>query len=235
MAGRRKKKSTLKNILLMSVFVVIVVLGLYFYSEYSKKTTNVHKFKQDKVEDYSVMVCIDAGHGGHDGGSTAYGRNEKDDTLKLALEVKEELHKLGIGVYLTRGDDTYISPRDRVKIAESQDVKMLFSIHRNAYSGEKDVNGVEVWIHSSKPEDALNLSNDLLNNIEAIGHMSIRGMRYGTSENPNENYTINTSKLTSCILEMGYITSKKDNEYYDKDLKANARAIANAIEKAVKK
>ena len=120
-------------------------------------------------------------------------------------------------------------------MAEKQDVKMLFSIHRNAYAGDKDVNGVEVWIHSQKPEDAISLANDLLNNIEEIGHMNIRGIKSGTAENPDEDYTINTSKLTSCIFEIGYITSEKDNDYFDKDFDKNVQAAAIAIKNAVKK
>ena len=233
MAVRRKKKRILPRIFMLSMFVIIIVLGMYFFAE-SKKKDNKQSFIQDSSKDYDVMVCVDAGHGGHDVGADAFGRYEKDDTLRFALALREELHKYGIGVYMTRGDDTYFSPKERVEMAEKQDVKMLFSIHRNAYAGDKDVNGVEVWIHSQKPEDAVSLANDLLNNIEEIGHMNIRGIKSGTAENPDEDYTINTSKLTSCIFEIGYITSEKDNDYFDKDFDKNVQAAAIAIKNAVK-
>ena len=57
---------------------------------------------------YSVMV--DAGHGGRDPGAVFNGRQEKDDTLRLALAVGEILQDNGIDVSYTRTTDVYETP-----------------------------------------------------------------------------------------------------------------------------
>ena len=49
---------------------------------------------------YSIM--LDAGHGGRDPGAVYNGRQEKDDTLRLALAVGEILQNRGIDVEYTR-------------------------------------------------------------------------------------------------------------------------------------
>lgn len=56
-----------------------------------------------------MRVTIDAGHGGYDPGATSNGLKEKDLTLKLALDVAEDLESLyGIEVLLTRTEDVFI-------------------------------------------------------------------------------------------------------------------------------
>ena len=62
--------------------------------------------KKDEPAKYSNMdftVCVDAGHGDYDGGTTdASGkRYEKDDNLKVALEVQKYLEKYGVNVVMT--------------------------------------------------------------------------------------------------------------------------------------
>ena len=50
-------------------------------------------------------VILDAGHGGWDPGATYYGRREKADNLRLALEVGRILEQEGVNVVYTRTTD----------------------------------------------------------------------------------------------------------------------------------
>ena len=50
----------------------------------------------DKIDAGALTVCIDAGHGGYDAGTTDMTglRQEKTDTLEAALKIKAELEKM---------------------------------------------------------------------------------------------------------------------------------------------
>ena len=67
--------------------------------------------------DNKIIVCIDAGHGGSDVGAINEDTNryEKDDNLKVAKQVKEELQKQDIKVVMTRNSDKKVDLRKRCK------------------------------------------------------------------------------------------------------------------------
>ena len=184
-------------------------------------------------------VCIDAGHGAHDTGAVLEAedgtmRYEKDDNLWLAQLVKEELEAYGVKVVMTREDDSFLELYDRTLLANSVDVDALISFHRNAYylNGKMSdrVGGVEIWIHSSRPTEARQLANRMLDAILDVGGMDDRGVRYGSMTDHTEDYAINRRALmTSMIVEMGFISNPKDNE----DLDANGEAYAKAIAKEI--
>ena len=59
-------------------------------------------------------VVIDAGHGGTtDPGAVYFGRQEKDDALKLALAAGDLLEDRGFDVMYTRVDDVYHTPYEK--------------------------------------------------------------------------------------------------------------------------
>ena len=62
-------------------------------------------------------VIIDAGHGGQEPGAVFEGRREKDDTLRLALELGEILEDMGVRVLYTRTTDVYQSPSRKSETA----------------------------------------------------------------------------------------------------------------------
>ena len=78
-------------------------------------------------------IVIDAGHGGHDPGATAYGLREKDITLNVAHKLGEYIEdNLGLNVVFTRDDDRFIALKDRGKIANAHGGKLFVSLHVNA-------------------------------------------------------------------------------------------------------
>lgn len=89
-------------------------------------------------------VVIDAGHGGHDSGSLGHHSAEKVYTLKVARLVRDRLEKKGYRVVMTRDSDTFISLRDRVRIANKyKNTAIFISIHFN--SGNARANGIETF------------------------------------------------------------------------------------------
>lgn len=78
------------------------------------------------------IVVIDAGHGGRDPGATSVSGqvNEKDLTLELARELRDQLVQRGrVRVAMTRGDDRYLTLDQRAAVARRLDAAMFISIH----------------------------------------------------------------------------------------------------------
>ena len=182
------------------------------------------------------LVCIDAGHGDWDGGACIEGENyqalraEKDDNLWMAKLFRDALLEYGdVEVVMTRETDVFLELTERTDIANEAEADALISFHRNSYDGEADVNGVEFWIHSSRPKDAQSLANDLLSAIMKVGGMENRGVKHGSMSSFREDYAINRrASMTSMIVELGFITSEKDNLAYDTNGEAYAKEMAKA-------
>ena len=80
-------------------------------------------------------IAIDPGHGGWDSGASANGMKEADLTWKIAQACKDYLESCGVTVYLTRGQDEYVSVYDRVERAVENNCCAIVSIHINAGGG----------------------------------------------------------------------------------------------------
>jgi N-acetylmuramoyl-L-alanine amidase len=79
-------------------------------------------------------IVLDAGHGGHDTGTTGpNGYLEKDLVLDVVLRLGELIDKkMGAEVVYTRNDDTFIPLQDRTKIANEQHADLFLSVHANS-------------------------------------------------------------------------------------------------------
>lgn len=80
-------------------------------------------------------IVIDPGHGGRDPGAVGAGAtNEKDITLALALELRDQLLQHdSFKVLLTREGDNTLSLAQRVAFANQQGADLFVSIHLNAF------------------------------------------------------------------------------------------------------
>ncbi|RDU22851.1 chitooligosaccharide deacetylase [Anaerosacchariphilus polymeriproducens] len=181
------------------------------------------------VKKGSFKVCIDAGHGGKDGGSSYDGRDEKDDVLKLALKVKSELEKKGITVVMTREKDTFLELEERCKVSNDAGVDYFVSLHRNKGKGS----GVETWISSTQSNSSKNLADNIMDQLETAGIQENRGVKSGTQADESKDYFVNANvKAPSCILELGFMDNSKDNNLFDKNIDVYAKAIAEGIYKS---
>ncbi len=171
---------------------------------------------------------------GRDAGSVSanHKRYEKDDNLKMILQIKKELEKYDIKVILTRNEDTYVSLEKRCQIANWKRADLFISLHRN--SGQKG-NGMEIWISNKKDETSEKLANDILNQLSNTKMQTNRGVKVGTSKNNGGDYFVNqNTNMPSCLIELGFISNSKDNELFDENLENYARAIANGIRQNLK-
>ena len=79
-------------------------------------------------------IVIDAGHGGHDEGTSgSHGILEKDVVLDVALRLSKLVQtRMGADVVLTRSDDTFIPLHERTVIANERKADLFLSIHANS-------------------------------------------------------------------------------------------------------
>ncbi len=91
----------------------------------------------------SDLIVIDAGHGGHDCGAQCGGKQEKDAVLQIVHTLKEALEDEGYEVYMTRGNDRFLTLGERTRIADKKDAKVFISIHANAIADKSRFNHVE--------------------------------------------------------------------------------------------
>jgi len=81
------------------------------------------------------IVVIDAGHGGRDPGARSVSGEaaEKDLTLLLAIELRDDLVKRGrVRVAMTRQDDRYLTLEDRAAVARRLNAAMFLSLHMDS-------------------------------------------------------------------------------------------------------
>ena len=105
-------------------------------------------------------IVIDAGHGGHDNGTSGPGGfAEKDLVLDVALRLGKLIEqRLGAEVIYTRSDDTFIPLEERTAIANRNHADLFLSIHANS-SPATEVAGVETYyLNFTNSPDAMNLA-----------------------------------------------------------------------------
>lgn len=192
----------------------------------------VYKLSQLNFVPDEKTVCIDPGHGGDDPGALGKNRKEKDDNLRLSLLVRDILTDRGYTVVMTRENDSALSLSERCKIANKARASLFVAIHRNSSTGNGK--GMELWVHSSKPTDDTLLAENIMENLKIVGFSADRGINFGYREGENMNYHVNrNTKMPSCLLEVGFITSDEDNKDFDEKINEYAKAIADGIEQTL--
>lgn len=91
-------------------------------------------------------ICLDPGHGGKDPGNRLPGRQEKDYTLRLAIELRDQLRQAGFKVVFTRSRDEFIELSDRPELARRAGADLFLSLHFNGTLGARaEARGSEVY------------------------------------------------------------------------------------------
>jgi N-acetylmuramoyl-L-alanine amidase len=90
-------------------------------------------------------VVLDPGHGGRDPGAIGVGGlEEKDVTLRLALELRKRLRERGFRVVMTRDEDRTLDLEERTAIAEGAGGDVFVSLHCNA-APRPSLHGIETY------------------------------------------------------------------------------------------
>lgn len=183
-----------------------------------------------------LVVVIDPGHGGRDGGAQGNGLSEKNLNLSIAKYCKAELEKYtGVKVYMTRSDDTFIPLADRTTLAKNWGADVFVSIHIN--SAGAGAHGAEVWYPNPTGNAGVHaagqtLAQSILDQLVALGLYNRRihwrnatippeseKLEYIDSEMGREDYytVIYNSKangIPGIIVEHAFISDPGDASTY---------------------
>ena len=174
----------------------------------------------------SKTIIIDPGHGGFDPGAVYENRKEKDDNLRLALAVGQELQNAGYQIIYTRTDDRYDSPYDKAQIANSAGGDLFLSFHRNFAETPDLYQGVQALVYDKNPL-ALRVAKNVNEELESIGFKNL-GI-----ESRKELVVLRRTSMPAVLLEVSFINSVEDNRLFDEKFDTLANAIATGVERAL--
>lgn len=172
-------------------------------------------------------IIIDAGHGGVEPGATYQGRQEKNDTLRLALAVGQILSRAGMDVVYTRVNDVYQTPFEKALIANNSGADYFLSIHRNAMPVPGTASGSETLVYENSGVPAM-LAANINEQMERAGFNNL-----GTIERPGL-IVLRRTQMPAVLVEAGFIDNEADNMFFDQNFERIAQAIANGVLETVR-
>lgn len=234
-------KLHLKNTKLLTVVCVIFFsLASIFYANV-KYSIFASSNKVNLGEAKDILILLDPGHGGIDGGAVSpSGTMEKDINLKISLKVRDKLQKEGYKVMLTREEDKGLYTdegkirkkkiedlNNRSKMKKESSCSMFISIHLNMFP-EAKYYGAQVWY--SRNKDSEKLAKIVQQNLKA--DLDISNSRQEKPALDSYKVLRVNDEMPSILVECGFLSNPieerklKSDEYQDK--------IADSIVKSVK-
>ncbi len=222
----------------LAILLVIGVMSMLVLSVFWQGTTAVTSRFDDRY-----VVMLDPGHGGYDPGAvSSKGIYEKAINLQIAQKIKEMFGPSGIEVLLTREEDLDYVPNGvkgkatrkqidlnhRIEMATQAKADILVSLHVNATVTGRN-SGAETFYHY-KSQSGKRLAELIQQELIKITGMNRRIAK------PGDFYIIKNSNMPTVIVEVGYLSSQKEQKklqqtWYQEQLsRAIAKGIANYFE-----
>lgn len=187
-------------------------------------------------EEETLLVVIDAGHGGIDPGSIDNGLKEKDIVLDIALKLYDLLDKNSISTYMIREGDDFVNHEERIEIANDKNAALFISIHCDWFE-DKSVNGTQTLYMPSRAlkkgklieiDYARTIQEELMDSLET----NDRGIN-----DRSDLAVLSGAKMPSVIVELGFLSSEKDVAFLKSSdfREKTAEALAKGIQKSLLK
>ena len=169
--------------------------------------------------DLDILICIDAGHGGEDGGASG---GESVINLSVAKLAQQECERQGFTVLMTRDDDYFVTLGNRCRIANSAEAEIFVSIHCNSATST-DANGTEVFYY--KGTNSKKLANAVYENMTELVPTRKRGVKIGNHQVTRE------TEMPAILCELAFLSNADDYaKLHDKGCQASwAEAICRGI------
>ncbi len=163
-----------------------------------------------------LVVAVDAGHGGYDGGAVGRvsGTPEKGLNLDVARRVEKMLRELGADVVMTRTDDYALcdeNPPIRKKLQDMQrraaiitqsGAQMVLSIHMNEYAGRSQ-SGPQIFYREECPAGRL-----LAGALQEAMNTGLKPPKMRSAMAGD--YYILTLGVPSALIECGFLSNKRE-------------------------
>lgn len=111
----------------------------------------------------SMVLVIDAGHGGKDPGNLGTGRyrsTEKSVTLDVALRLRDYITERfpDVKIVMTRTDDSFPTLKDRVTVANNSEADLFISIHCDAFTSSSALGSSTFVMGMHKSEESMRVA-----------------------------------------------------------------------------
>ena len=150
-----------------------------------------------------IHVHIDAGHGGHDRGTTGIrGTREKDITLLTAESLATKLREAGAQVTMTRNSDKYVSLRQRVALRKEMNADAFISLHYDANT-DSTIKGFTTYYYKADQKAFTEALNTGL-----AQHVPIRNR--GTQV--GDFLVLRENDRDASLIELGFLTNATEEQ-----------------------
>jgi len=175
----------------------------------------------------AFTVCIDAGHGGMDGGAvgTDTGVVESTLNLKVAKLLKSKLEARGVKVIMTRTDENALGKtkgadmQRRGEILRDPSVDLVVSIHMNIFS-DRGVSGAMAYYMAGSQEGE-RLAQSVIDSISAATAQKPR------AANPGDYFVVRECAAPAVLVECGFLSNPADEQKLQDP--AHQQTLAKAI------
>ncbi len=212
----------------------------------SKNETTLKPGKAPIASDKKLLVCIDPGHGGHDGG--AVGRDEEGNTvvvekeanLTISLKVRDLLVSSGVDVMMTREKDVALGTTQmedlvkRASMANDKNAVLFVSIHNNAFDDPEATGSTVLYAGLGTNEDYGISGKELAKNIQTPLAKATGLKDRGIVESPGM-VVLKRTAMPAVIVECAFVTCPRDQKVLTNPSKINdiAYAIYEGIMKSL--
>ncbi len=190
--------------ILTYIYLILLFAGI----GYSLGTSSGEVFSLEKK-----VILIDPGHGGDDPGKVvSKGDKEKEINLIISGYLCKYLEQSGASVRTTRNDDEALAKskredlRLRRKLADSDEVDAMISIHQNFYPAD-NVKGAQVFYPVASEE-----GKQLADLIQARLKELSGGENTRVTKENNSYYILKNQKKPSVIVECGFLSNPDENK-----------------------
>lgn len=172
--------------------------------------------------DPAVVLVIDAGHGGEDGGAvstTAPSVSESGLNLAVALRVESLMALLGQETRMTRREDVSVHSEDaaglrekkvsdihnRTTLVNETENAVLLSIHQNSLPSSPVTRGAQVFWNSGEG------ARELAQSVQDTLNLTINpGNEKKTKKIPDPIYLMNHITAPGILVECGFLSNREE-------------------------
>jgi len=227
-----------KRIIKLVIAAALVFMAFRALEWYNQENTGL-----TNVPLKGILVAVDPGHGGIDGGaSLGEDFNEKDINLDISLKLQSLLTNTGADVIMTRVSDVSLENKSdlqssryrrdldaRRDIINNSNADIFISIHTNCFRSNPKSRGAIVFYHYSSEEGKI-LAHMIGCSIKEVVYKDLLGNTSLESKIlPEDLFMLRGTKIPGVLIETGFMTNGEEGRLLRQDNFQAAMAKAIAI------
>jgi N-acetylmuramoyl-L-alanine amidase len=150
------------------------------------------------------IIVIDAGHGGEDTGAIGLGELvEKNLVLDITKIIQiKALNDPQLKILLSRPEDKYVAPQERITLANLERAQLYLSVHAN-YAQDPFAQGIETLIHDAASPATEALAKLVQKRLSEQTRARDRGVKRAP-------LYIRDAQMPAVLVEVGFTTNPEE-------------------------